>query len=129
MSRDRTPFRHNYALGLGVKRVELVFRQRPISPSELDRNIVKATGTEAAVEMPQSRNDHSDDRDLDIRARLIEDKEIETRALGEIDAGSHLLARVEAAELRAYVGSCDRSSARRQIRMVLEPKRRSGVRI
>src|SRR5262245_24375780 len=82
MSRDRTPFRHNYALGLGVKRVELIFRQRPVSPSKLDRNIVKATGTEAAVEMTQSRNDHSDDRDLDIRARLIEDKEIETRGPG-----------------------------------------------
>ena len=69
---------------MGVNWIELVFRQRPVSQSELDRNIVKPAGREAAIEMPQSRNDHSDDRDLDVGARLIEDEEVEALALGEI---------------------------------------------
>src|SRR5713101_2318978 len=112
------------ASGLGVKRIELVLRQRPFSPSELDRDIVKPARREAAIEMPQSRNDHPDDRDLDIGARLIEDEEIEALAPGEVDAGGHLLARVETAELRAEVRPDDRSAARRQIGMVLQPKRR-----
>ena len=51
--------------------------------------------------MPQARNDHSDDRDLDIGPRLIEDEEIEAGAPGEIDAGKHLIARiVESADIR-----------------------------
>ena len=58
-------------------RVEFVFLERPFEPSELYRNIVKPAGRETAIEMPQSRNDHSDDRHLDVGARLIEDEEIE----------------------------------------------------
>ena len=60
-----------------MKRIELVFRQRPVSQSELYRNIVKPARREAAIEMPQSRNDHPDDRDLDVGTRLIEDEEVE----------------------------------------------------
>src|SRR5215471_20213604 len=108
--------------GLGVKRVELVFRKRAVSPSELDRDLVKPAGREAAVEMPQTRNGHSDDRDLDIGARLIEDEEIETRALGDVDAGGHLLGRVKTAEFGAGVRSDGRRGARRQVRMILQPK-------
>ena len=51
--------------------------------------------------MPQSRNDHSEDRHLDVGARLIEDEEIEARLLRKGDAGRHLLARVEMPKLRA----------------------------
>ena len=69
---------------MGVKRIELAFRERPVAQSELDRNIVKPARREAAIEMPQSRNDHPDDRDLDVGTRLIEDEEIEARSLGEI---------------------------------------------
>ena len=87
-----------------MKRIELAFRQRLVSPSELDRDIVKPARCEAAIEMPQSRDDHSGDRDLDVGARLIEDEEIEARALGQVHAGGHLLARVEIAELRAKSG-------------------------
>ena len=63
--------------GMGMKRVELAFRQRPVAQSELYRNIVKPARREAAIEMPQPRNDHSDDRDFDVGPRLIEDEEIE----------------------------------------------------
>jgi hypothetical protein len=42
--------------GVGVNRIELVFRQRPIAQSELYRNIVKTAGCETAIEMPQSRH-------------------------------------------------------------------------
>src|SRR5262249_39528310 len=110
-----------------MKRIELAFRQRSVSPSELDRDIVKPPRCEAAIEMPQSRDDHSGDRDLDVEARLIEDEEIEARALGQVHAGGHLLARVEIAELRAKVRSDGRSAARDQIGMVLQPKWRGVV--
>ena len=105
---------------MGVNWIELVFRQRPVSQSELYRNIVKPARREAAIEMPHSRNDHSDDRDLDVGACLIEDEEIEARSLGEAHAGRHLLARVETAELRAEVRLDRRIAARRQIGMVLQ---------
>src|SRR6476469_2382103 len=50
---------------------------------------LKAARCETAIEMPQSRNDHSDDRDLDVGPGLIEDEEIEACASGDIDAGEH----------------------------------------
>src|SRR6516162_452082 len=116
----------NCPSGLGVKRIELAFRQRSVLPSELDRHIVKPARCEAAIEMPQSRNDHSGDRDPDVGARLIEHKEVEARALGEVHARSHLLACVETAELRANVRPDGRSATRRQIGMVLQSKWRRG---
>jgi len=64
------------------------------SQSEFHRNIVKSARSEAAIEMPQSRNDHSDDRNLDVGPRLIEDEEVEARARGDVDAGVDMLARV-----------------------------------
>ena len=82
-----------------MKWIELVFRQRPVAQSELYWNLVKAAGCEAAIEMPQSRNDHSNHRHLDIGARLIEDEKVEARSLSETHTSAHLLARVETAEL------------------------------
>src|SRR5208282_5978551 len=105
---------------MGMNRIELVFRQRLVAPAELDRNIVKPARREAAIEMPQSRNDHSDHRDLDIGARLIEDKEIEARSLGEPHATHHLLARVVMVERRAGPRLDRRTVAWRQIGMVLQ---------
>src|SRR5215216_4282165 len=86
--------------GMGVNRIELVFQQRPVLQPELDRNLVKPARCKAAIEMPHSWNDHPDDRNADVGARLIEDEEIETLALGKTHAGAHLLARVETSELR-----------------------------
>src|SRR5215468_7951562 len=68
--------------GMGVNRIDLVFQHRLVPPPELYRYVVEPAGREAAIEMPQSRNDHPGDRDLDVDARLIEDEEIEARALG-----------------------------------------------
>src|SRR5882672_4923342 len=106
-----------------MERVELAFQQRLIPQSKLYRNIVKPAGCEAAIEMPQSWNDHSDDRDLDVGARLIENEEVEARLLGETHADAHLFVRSETAELRAEV---QRSRAIvvawRQERMVLQPE-------
>ena len=84
---------------MGVNWIELVFRQRPVSQSKLYRNIVKPARPEAAIEMPHSRNDHSDDRDVDVGARLIEDEEIEALSLGGMDTGGHLFVRFETVEL------------------------------
>jgi len=51
--------------------------------------------------MPQSWNDHSDDRDVYIGPRLIEDEEVKTLSFGKMHASGHLLACVETAERRA----------------------------
>src|SRR5271154_1134551 len=104
--------------GLGVNRIEIAFRHRPVKPSELDRDVVKPAGREATIEMPQSRNDYAHDWDLDVGTRLIEDKEIETQSFDEVHAGHHLLALVEAAELRVQIRSHHRIAVPRPIRMI-----------
>src|SRR6266508_3488211 len=88
---------------MGMKWIEFVFRQRPVSQSELYRNIVKPARREAAIEMPHPRNNHSDDRDVDVGARLIQDKKVEALAFRETHAGGHLLARVVTAEFGADI--------------------------
>jgi hypothetical protein len=88
---------------LGVKRIELVFRGRPVAQPQLYWDIVKPARREAAIEMAQSRNNHADDRDLDIGTRLIKDQEIKSLSLCEIHACHHLLALVETAKIRVAV--------------------------
>ena len=112
---------------MGVKRIELVFRQRPVPQSQLYRNIVKPARREAAIEVPHSRNDHSDDRDVDVGPRLIKDEEVEALSLGVTHAGGHLLARVETAELRAEARLDHRIVAWRQKRMVTQAQRSETV--
>src|ERR1700722_17426843 len=112
---------------MGVSRIELVLRQRLVAQSELDRHIVKPAGREAAIEMPQSRNDHSDDRDLDVGAGLIEDEEVEALSLGKAHASGHLLARVEMAELRIGAQPGRRMADWRQEGMVPQVQRRGAV--
>ena len=112
---------------MGMNRIELVFLQRPVSQSEFDRHIVKPATREAAIEMPQSRNDHPDDRRLDVGTGLIEDEEIEARSLRDGHAGRRLLARIEMAKLRAELRLDHRISAWRQIGMVLEAQRSGAV--
>ena len=99
---------------MGENWIELAFRQRPVTQSELDRNIVKPAQREAAIEMSHSRNDHSDDWYLDVGARLIKDEKIEARLFGERHAGGHLLACVETAKLRAETRFGGRHVAWRQ---------------
>ena len=87
--------------GVGVNRIELVFLQGTVTQSEPYRHIVKPAAREASIEMTQPRNDHADDRSLDVGTRLIEDKEIEARLLRERDARRHLFARVEMARVKS----------------------------
>ena len=109
-------------------RVEFVFRERPLTPSELYRNIVEPPRRETAIEVPQSRNDHSDDRNFDVGARLIEDEEIEALSLGNFHAGVHLLVRIETAELRSRSARSDRRIvARRQEGMIRKAQRRYAI--
>src|ERR1700730_3051093 len=105
---------------MGVNRIELVFPKWPVTQSELYRHIVKPAKRETAIEMPQSWNDHSDNRDLDVGTRLIEYEQIEARLLGEAHAGRHLRAGGEIPKLRAEVRLDQRIFARRQIGMVLQ---------
>src|SRR5262245_38759045 len=86
---------------MGMKWIELAFQQPSVAQSELYRNIVKPARCEAAIEMPHSRNDHPHDRNINVGARLIEDEKVEALLLGQTHAGGDLLARVEAADLRA----------------------------
>jgi hypothetical protein len=61
---------------MGMNWIELIFRKRPVLQSQLYRNIVKPARREATIEMPHSRNDHSDNGDADVGASLIEDEEV-----------------------------------------------------
>src|SRR5579883_2003823 len=115
------------ASGVGVNWIKFILRQRPIAQSKLHRNIIKSAGREAAIEMPQSRNDHPDNRDLDVGACLVEDEEIKALLLGNPDAGGHLLARAETAELRTAARLDHCIVARRQKWMVLQAKWRRAV--
>src|SRR5215813_2641525 len=107
---------------MGVDRIEFILRQRAISQPQLYWNVVKPARREAAIEMPQSRNDHPDHRDLDVRACLIEHEEIVALLLGDMHAGVHLLAHVETAELRTRARLNHRFVAWRQKRVVLQAK-------
>src|SRR5215831_11291256 len=78
--------------GVREERCELAFRQRLVSPSKLDWNVVEPARREAAIEMPQAGNDHPGDRDFDVGPRLIEDEEIELVSSGDTHAGLHLFA-------------------------------------
>ena len=74
-----------------MNRIELVFQQRLVTPSELYRNIVEPAGRKAEIEMTESRYDNSGDRDFDVRPRLIEDEKIEAFTLGNPDSSQFLM--------------------------------------
>src|SRR5258708_13372878 len=78
--------------------------------------------------MPQSGNDLSDDRDLDVGPGLIEDEEIEACAPGDIDAGEHLIARVvDRTDICAGARLDRRMAAWRQKGMVPQAQWRKAV--
>ena len=77
--------------------------------------------------MPQSRNEHSHHRHVDVGARLIEDEEVEALPRGELHAGGHLLACVETTELRAEARPDRGSVARHQEGMIHQAQRGGAV--
>src|SRR5215831_17109199 len=112
---------------MGMNGIEFILPEWSVSQSELYRDIIKASGCEAAVEVPQSRNDHSHHWDLNVGTRLIEHKEIKALLPGDAHAGVHLLAHVETAELRARTQLHRWKVAWRQIGMVLQAQWRGAV--
>src|SRR5262245_22964099 len=80
--------------GMWKERSEIAFQSRAIQQSKLQRNIVKPARREAAIEMPQARNEHPDHGDLDVGPRLVQYQEIISRAGGDLDAGIDLVARI-----------------------------------
>src|SRR5215467_3430986 len=108
---------------MGMKWIEFSFQQRPVPQPKLHRNVVKAARCESTIKMPHSRNDHSDDRYINVGTGLIENEKVEPLLLGKTDAGSHLLARAKAADLRVKI-RLDRSFvAWRQKRMIAQTQR------
>src|SRR5215470_13619868 len=110
-----------------MNRIELAFRPRPIQPSELDRHIEKPARRKAAVEMPQSRNDHSDNGNLDVGTRLIEHEEIEPALLGNAHTSHHLFARVQTPKLPLEILADGWFAARRQKRIILQAQGRGAI--
>src|SRR5262245_25082269 len=110
-----------------VDRIEIAFQGRLVQPSEIDRNVIKPTGCEAAIEVPQSGDGHANDRNLDIGAGVVKKEEIEARSVDNVDAGQHLFARVEMAELRAKTRLKGRVAIWGQIGVVFEPQWRNAV--
>src|ERR1700733_7124580 len=89
--------------GMRMHRIDFALQHRPVAPSELHRYVVESAGSKTAIEMPQSRDDHAHHRDFDVGTRLIKHQKIKPLALGELDAGHHLLALVESGECRTEV--------------------------
>src|SRR5215468_4882973 len=112
---------------MGVDRIELALGPGLIEQSELDRNIVKPAGCETAVEMPQSWNDHSNNRNLDVGAGVIEDEKIEAGPFGKRHAGLHLPARIELAEVRTEARSDRGMAAWDQIGIVVQSQWSNAV--
>src|SRR5262249_25874033 len=80
--------------------IELGLRQWPFSKSELYRNIVKPARCEAAIEMPQSRDDNPDHGNAYIGTRLVENQKSQTLSVWLTDPSAQLLRNVETAEFR-----------------------------
>src|SRR4030095_2000537 len=112
---------------MGMKWIELTFRKRSVAQSKFYGNVVKPTRCEAAIKMPHPWNDHPDDRDIDVWARLIEDEKVETLPLCQTNAGGHLLARAEVANLRAKVRLDRGFIAWSQIGMIAQTKRSGPI--
>ena len=87
---------------VGQKRREFMFWQRPLQHAQPHWNVIKPSMREAAVEMPQPRNNYPDHRNGDIGPGLVENQKIEPSLARDLDAGIDLFARVaERAELGA----------------------------
>ena len=106
-----------------MKWIELTFRKRSVAQSKFYRNIVKPARCEAAIKMPHPWNDHPDDGDIDVWARLIEDEKVQTLPLCQTNAGGHLLARAEVAKLRAKIRLDRRFTAWSQKGMITKTQR------
>ena len=57
-----------------MQRIEIGFPQRPFAQTQFDRHIIEPPGGETAMQMPQSRNDHPDNGNLDVRPGLVENE-------------------------------------------------------
>ena len=55
--------------------IQIGFPQRSFAQTQLDRHIIEAPGSETAMEMPQSRNDHPDNGNPDVRPGLVENEQ------------------------------------------------------
>ena len=96
-------------------------RGRSSNP-KLQRNIVKPARREAAIEMPQARNEHANDGDLNVGPRLVEHEEIVTCPGSDLDTGIDLIARV-VVNLEAGRRRNDRIVARNQERIIFQAQR------
>ena len=83
-----------------MKGIDLGFRQRRLSHSKLDRDVIKAARAKAAIEMAQAWNDNTDGRNLNVGAGLVEDEEVVPVTFHELHAGEDLLAPVECYKFR-----------------------------
>src|SRR5580704_9405703 len=76
------------------------------------------------MERPQSRNDHPGDGDLEVRAGLVENEEIEPKTIRQLDARPYLLAPIEVREFREARPPDGSLAVRLQIGM---PAQRQGI--
>src|SRR5215212_4147089 len=109
-------------------RIQLALRNRTVTKSDLDGNIVQPARRKATIEVPHSGNDHPGDRHPDVEAGLVQYKEIEALSFDEFDAGEHLCSVVEMAEIGPG-GGRDRSiAAWQEVGMLVQPPQARAVR-
>src|SRR6185437_8516826 len=78
-----------------MERVQTGLPQSPFAQAELDRHVIESPRSEAAMEMPQSRNNYPDNGNPDVRPGLIDNKEIQAATFGKLDASKDLVAPIE----------------------------------
>ena len=102
-----------------MKWIKLSFQQRSVPQSKPYRNIVKAARCEAAIKMPHPRNDHPDDRYVDVGTCLIENEKVEPLLSCELHTGEYLLALIQRGKAYTEVRPELRLSIRKQVEMFL----------
>src|SRR5215212_9069095 len=108
-------------------RIQLALRNRVITKSDLDGNIVQPAGREATIEVPHSGDDHPDNGHPDVGPGLVQHDEIETLLLDELDAGDHLRSVVEMAEIGPGGGRDPSIVAWQEVGMLVQPPRARAV--
>ena len=94
--------------------IQIGFPQRSFAQTELDRHIIESPGSEAAI-VPQSRNDHPGNGNLDVRPGLVENEEIQAKMFGKLYAGEDLPAPIKACEFLESRPPGGRFAVRQQV--------------
>ena len=80
--------------------IELIFHQRFFNPTCAYGNVVEATRPEALPEVTHPGNHYLNNRQADVRTRLVQHQHFHSQPLGNTDASIHILQQIVACQVR-----------------------------